>query len=438
MIVQREQSKQSRTALGAAGPRRTRSLWTWGLALALGASACDEGEEEEPAVIELFSWWVAPGEAEALAALLDVHAEHHPNVTVTNAAASNSDTARDRLEQRFAQGFPPDTFQANGGADLLSWVLFNDKDASQSKLEGLGWFFEEEGLYDVIPPAVIDVISYGGEPYAVPMNIHRNNSLFFNAHVLEEHDLVPPSSFEELLTTCETLAEADVPCFAIGGRDHWALALLVWENVMLSSLGAEYHEAFFAGERDPADPELETLLDDLLAMWAFVDPAAFQTTWSDAVGKVGRGEAAFTVMGDWAKGMLKSQGYAPGADFGQVAFPGTEGSFVFATDTFPLALGGKSREPTVELLRVIASTEGQVAFNTLKGSIPARIDAPPDEFDVLGQEMMMDFRQASYHTPAPAAPADFALDALIAETLQSGDRQLLLNAIRDYYDVLRE
>lgn len=422
--------------------RKQLSVQTWTACTLLAASAlcsfgCDPDREgDDSATLEMFSWWVAPGEKEALDALLAVHSEAHPNVEIINAAASSSGDARDRLVRRFAQGFPPDTFQANGGHDLLKWVSTDGSTDGQSKIEALDWFYADRGLNTVIPQAVIDAVSFNGKPYAIPLNIHRTNSLFYNTAVLEANGVGVPATFEEFLTTCETIQAAGTTCIAIGAESTWPLNLLVWENLMLASAGVEYQERFFAGQQSAEDPEVAKLVDDLLAMWAYVDPGAFQTEWTEAVAKVGTGEAAFTVMGDWAKGMLSLQGMTPGVEFGQAPFPGTAGIFVFGTDTFPLAKGAPQRDAAIDLLDVIASADGQIAFNIVKGSIPSRVDVPTDAFDILGQQTAADFRSATSLMMANPAPAEFAVEAAIAEALRSGDPTVLRNGIRTYYDVL--
>lgn len=387
----------------------------------------------------MFSWWVESSEASALRALLDLYRDQHPGVEVINAAASEATTARETLRNRFAQGNPPDTFQANGGYDLTRWVADTGTTAAQSKLEDLTWFFEEEGLFAIVPEPVIESVSHDGAPYAVPLNIHRNNSLFFHRGVLESAGLAPPTSFEELLTTCETLrVESDLPCLAAGAMDSWALELLLWENVLVATAGEAYYEQFFAGRSNPRDAEVEQTVDNLLALWEYAHPAAMNTTWVDAIVQVGDGEAAFNVMGDWAKAVLQQRGRTPDVDFGQVAFPGTSGIFVFVTDTFPLARGGPARDATIDLLRVMASPEGQEAFNIVKGSIPARPDVPTTRFDALGQRTYADFGDARAWLLGNIAPTDFELGPHITLTLQTGKREILLNGISNFYDVIRK
>ncbi|MFP3489999.1 carbohydrate ABC transporter substrate-binding protein, partial [Staphylococcus sp. SIMBA_130] len=82
-------------------------------------------------------------------------------------------------------------------------------------------------------------------------------------------------------------------------------------------------------------------------------------------------------------------------DFGWVATPGTEGVFMVITDTFGLPKGVANPEDVKKFLSVLGSVEGQDAFNPLKGSIPARVDADLSNYDEYGKETIEDFKSAS-------------------------------------------
>lgn len=417
--------------------RAYRGMALWLAVLALQMVGCEEAAPETGGTVEMFSWWTNPGEAEALGALLDLYAQEHPGVEVLNAAVEDSAIARATLETRFAQGYPPDTFQANGGYDLTRWVADTGAAVGQRKIDDLSGFFEEHDLTERIPPPVVGAVSFAGVPYAVPLNIHRNNSLFFNRQVLAAHNLQPPTTIVEFLDACETLrVESSLPCLSAGGAEPWTLRLLVWENLLVATAGAAYYTDFFAGRADPRDPELEAVVDNLLALWEYADPAAMETGMEAAVLRMSDGTAAFNVMGDWAKAILQQSGKVADVDFGQVAFPGTVGTFVFVTDSFPLALGGPAREPTIDLLALMASTQGQETFNVLKGSIPALLDASTVNFDPLGQRMFVEFREAEAWLMGNIAPTTFDLGPHISETLRLGKREILLNAISNYYDII--
>src|SRR5262249_45409606 len=59
-------------------------------------------------------------------------------------------------------------------------------------------------------------------------------------------------------------------------------------------------------------------------------------------------------------------------------------------DAFGLPKGAPNREAAIELLKTFGSVDGQKAFNLLKGSVPARIDASRDGFDAISQRTLDD------------------------------------------------
>jgi glucose/mannose transport system substrate-binding protein len=85
-------------------------------------TACGSSDDPPPPagshVVEIFSWWTAGGEKDALDAMLKYYAKAHPDDTVINAAQQSADTAQQVLEDRIASKAYPDTFQLNAGIGL--------------------------------------------------------------------------------------------------------------------------------------------------------------------------------------------------------------------------------------------------------------------------------------------------------------------------------
>jgi len=408
---------------------------------ALGCSGTDDGAAAPP-LVELFSWWTKPGEVEALDAVINVHDRRYPGAKVINAAAKDSATARDRLRTRLEDREPPDTFQANVGQDLLRWVLYNGADASQSKLEPLsGKAVLGRDFGDVFPPAVLSAAGFGGEVYAVPVNIHRTNSLFYNKQLFADLGLEPPQSLDDLYTVCDELQAKGVVPLAVGAKGSWTLSLLFFENLLIAKEGAEFYDEYFSGKlKTAADPRMLELLDESLRLWKYTNADAREIEWDAAVAMVQDGRAAMTVMGDWAKGTLKQLGGVPGKTFGQVPFPGTKGVFVFTADTFPLPKGAPRRKDALEFLSTLASLEGQNAFNPIKGSIPARTDIDPGAYDVLARAMIKDFRgdrlELALSGLAPAVFND-AVQAGLGDMVDQNNAEPARFALMNRYDVLQ-
>lgn len=90
-------------------------------------------------------------------------------------------------------------------------------------------------------------------------------------------------------------------------------------------------------------------------------------------------------------------GAVPGKDFLCVATPGTEGYFIYGTDSFAiLQQNGNSTavEAQRHLADVLMDPDFQRRFNQLKGSIPVRNDIDMSTFDVCAQKAARVFKAA--------------------------------------------
>ena len=87
-------------------------------------------------------------------------------------------------------------------------------------------------------------------------------------------------------------------------------------------------------------------------------------------------------MGDWAKGEFLAKGMKPGVDFLCFPTPG-EAHFSFVIDTFGMFETDDQSVTDAQTAwaESIMDLDAQKNFNLIKGSIPARIDVPMDDFD---------------------------------------------------------
>src|SRR5688572_27043103 len=235
------------------------SLLSAGLVMgALGAVGCGDGGGSmtgaggmggtTETTIELFSWWIAPGEAEALQALIDLNKTRHPDERIFNAAAVSGMNARDLLAQRLANNSPPDVFQQNAH-DLRAFLA--DHPGALAPLDD---FFAAQGLSSAVLPEIIDDVTVDGHIYSMPVNIHRENTLFYNKQIFAAHNLQPPTTVDELLQVCATLNAAGVTPIATA-HQGWILRIM-FNTLAMGAMGADaFHDYMTGGLRD----------DDLLA-----------------------------------------------------------------------------------------------------------------------------------------------------------------------------
>lgn len=367
-----------RSSMGVA----TTAMVTGALVLGTGVAAQSPGSGQ----VEVFTYWTAGGEADGLAAIQEVFAVQHPGIEIINAviAGGAGSNANAVLAARMQSNEPPDTFQIHGGAELIeTWVK---TDFQQS----LADFYTERELNDKFPQGIIDLVSLDGAPYAVPVGVHRNGVLWHNTKILADNGIEPPTDWDSFFAAADKLKAAGITPLALGDIDKWEDVNL-FEQILLGELGAADYRGIWAGTVPWTDPRVTAALTTFGKVLDYVNEDHATLTWDQAASKLVDGTAAFNVMGDWAKGLFTSSGWAPNTDFGWGPVPGAEGTFTVVTDTFALPQGVKNQDNAIAWLDTLASVEGQDAFNPKKGSIPARVDADTSKYDGYSQAAMVDF-----------------------------------------------
>ncbi len=362
-------------------------VWLMVAGLLLSGSAIGWAADEDlTGTLEIVHWWTAGGEREAMDALYDVFRDRYPLVSLIDASISGGAgiAARAVLISRIVGGRPPGTFQVHAGAGTI------DPYAEPGFLEPITFIYEEEGWVDVFPEPLLDMLRFDGEYWNVPVNIHRSNVLWYNSAIFEEHGLEPPATMDDFFDVAEELEAAGIIPLALG--ETWTVVHLL-ETVLLGTLGPEAYDGLWDGTTDWGSNEVRDALVYFDRMLDYVNPDFSALSWDEASGLVVDGDAAMNIMGDWAHGYFMAQGWTPGVEYGWQPTPGTAGAFQALSDTFVLPQDAPDRDVVVAWLRTVGTREAQDAFNPIKGSISARVDADRDAYDVYQESAMDDFAQ---------------------------------------------
>lgn len=344
-------------------------------------------EPKAPELI-IFNWWTAPGEREAADAMYEAMKAKYPEVKIVENPTPGGGGVNQRvvLQARMTAGFPPDTFQTLGGAELKAYV-----DAGQ--LEPLDDLWAKLDYANKIPGPLAKAVSVSGHPYVVPLNMHIQNILYYNKALFDELKLTPPTNYDELVATCEAIkaAKPDMACIGLGSKEKWGDAF-VFDAVFMEEAGPENYVKFYKGELDPATFEpFKKSLEKFAALAPYFNTDHSGLTWDQATALLPQGTAAMTLMGTWAIGALeKGGGWKAGETFGAVTFPQKpERILLFHPDTYGLAKGAPNPESTMKWLEVVASPELQIPTDVIQGGLFARTDIDPKEFpDPIRQELM--------------------------------------------------
>jgi glucose/mannose transport system substrate-binding protein len=337
-----------------------------------------------PTEVEVFSWWTAGGEAQGLEAMIKVFSAEYPDITFVNAAVAGGagTNARAVLATRLSANDPPDSWQGHAGQELIGTYV------AAGQIQPLNDLYQANGWLDVMPDTLIPLISQDGNIYSVPVNIHRANVIWYNPAVLSANGVNVPKTWDEFFTAADKLQAAGVTPLAMG--EQWT-SMHLFENVLLGTVGVDTYNALWDGSGDWGSADVTKAIDNFGKALAYTNSDASTLSWDQAAQLVADGDAAFTIMGDWAEGFFKSLNLAPMEGFGWAPSPGTTGAYQFLSDSFVLPVGAPHEQAAIDWLTIAGSKAGQEAFNPIKGSICSRTDCDASLFDEYLQSAMVDW-----------------------------------------------
>ncbi|MBV7540339.1 ABC transporter substrate-binding protein [Acidovorax sp. sic0104] len=369
-------------------------------------------------VVELLHWWSSEGETRAVQSLVPQMARQGLELKmppVPGGAQALDRVLRDRIASRSA----PDAVQMKA-TDLAAW-------GAQGALASLDTVAKQEGWDYKIPRQIAAQVQYKGSYVAVPVNVHRVNSLYINRSLLQQVQGRAPQTWGQFFHLAERLQKAGITPLAHGNQPWQNLTL--FETVALGAGGADFYLKALV-QQDPsviAGPVMQQVMQTFIALKPLTGHtgAADRQEWNVASERVIKGKAAMQIMGDWAKGEFIAAQRVPDKDFLCVPTPGGLSSYIYVVDSLAMFRKGGSPQATAgqsALARTVMGMEFQAKFNQAKGSIPITPGVDMSGFDSCSQESSAFFLAARLaktlvpsiaHRMALPGPQHKALEALV-------------------------
>jgi glucose/mannose transport system substrate-binding protein len=362
--------------------------------------------------VTVYHWWTSGSELAAVNALVAVVKAQHPNLKV-NPRATGAHGGGGRMFQLVSQaaapGRPSQVFQIHAGGQARPYF-------EAGLLAPVDEVWAHSGLEQAVPAMVRQMSRIDGHYYLLPIDVHRNNLVWYNKVVLDKHGVDPAAltTWEGFFKAAEKLKAAGLaPVVQVG--ETWTLGV-AFES-MMAGLGIGAYEDWINGKiTAPEDPRPLEALNVFKRYLSYANRDHAGTAWDAAIQRLVRGESAFCIMGDWANGEFQQAGLKYGRDYGAFLVPGTKGMYGVTVDAF-----AHTRGPAPDSSRwmsAAASREGQDAFNTAKGSIPARTDADVVRYDAYQRSAIADFKAARHIYPNLTSATHDAFENGVEETLK--------------------
>ena len=237
-------------------------------------------------------------------ALVTLYNLHYPDVNVLLFFDKNE------LLTRLQSGNPPDTFQAHCGQEVVSVWL------KPGYVEPITQLWKSQGWRQKMPPDLVTMLTYKGNLYCVPLNIHRGNVLWYNKSLFAAAGIKKaPASWKEFFADCDKLKKAGIAPIAQGGLYGFELPH-TFEDILLSTLGASDYKGLWTGKTSWNSAKVTQALNTFKKFLSYANPDYNTVGYDAAIQRVIDGSAATNIMGDWANGMFLAAGKVPGVDYG--------------------------------------------------------------------------------------------------------------------------
>jgi glucose/mannose transport system substrate-binding protein len=354
-------------------------------------------------------WWTSGGESAAV----KVFAEQYGAAggTWMDTAIAGGANARTAAINRTVGGDPPTAMQFNTGKqfdDLVENDLLANVDAQEAA----------QNWNAILPAAFVQAVTRNGHAYAVPVNIHGQNWLFYSTAALTRAGAEPPANWDQLFTALDKLKTAGLIPLAFSGQKNWERNL--FNNVLAGHGGRDMFVAFW-GKRDVAmvkGPAFRDVAETYKRLRGYVDPGSPGRNWNDATSLVIQGKAGMQIMGDWAKGEFAAAGQTAGKEF-DCTILSKEGGYVMGGDVFafPKLKDPAQQKAQLLLAKVMLEPETQIRFSLKKGSIPVRLDLDVSSLDACAQKAVKLLADKSHQVPAQELLSPPALTGAIEDVI---------------------
>ncbi|MCL5018647.1 MAG: ABC transporter substrate-binding protein [Candidatus Pacearchaeota archaeon] len=392
-------------------------------------------QQEEGDVVLFYHWWISSGEQAALNAMINVFLEKYPETAVlpvsiiSRSSAGGGNVLFSIVRPLVLSGDAPDAFVMHAGYEAKTYVDAN-------LLEPVNDIWETAELEKVTPKVVQVMCKFNGDFYSVPVGIHRTNVVWYNKKILDDAKINPSdiTTWDSFFSACDKIKSSGID-YPIQLAATWT-AQHAFDQIIASE-GIDFYEDWVNGKITADDSRLINALETFKKYLSYTNPDHADVEWNTAIDRIVHGEGAFNIMGDWANGEFTSEGMIYEEDYGTFVVPGTRDMYGLVIDTFQRPKSVKHPENSARWLGIVASNEGQDAFNPLKGSISARIDTDVAEYGAYQKTAIFDFVTVKYMFPAISngAPKEFEVreQQIIAEFAEDLNVEKAAKAFADYH-----
>ena len=360
-------------------------------------------------------WQASPEEGELLEQMFEAFQDRCPDITIDYQPVAGD--YPQQMLANFSAGTPPDVFYVDS-AVAPEWIredfLIPLDDYISDTGFDTGPFFE--GYLDAFRGP-------DGQIYGLPKDA-STLAMFYNADMLSDAGVEPPTNWDELQSAAEALTNDGVTGLCLSPSLDRALAF-IYQNG-----GSIYSDDFAEATFD--SPEVREALDYYLGFWEAghgADPATLGSGWCGEA--LAQEKVAIVFEGNWLIPFMED---FPDVNYELAEMPaGAEQATLAFTVSYSIGSDSSNPDAAWSVVSYLTGAEGMETWTSLGLALPSREDVPVPE----GREALLagaeyarpwsftpgfaNVTQAFNNAFTAAAEGSGSVDQIVADTQQAAE-----------------
>lgn len=343
-----------------------------------------------------------------------------------------------KLNALIAAGDTPDLYICNPGPNMDVYV---EAGAAADLTDILT--NQEADWYATFTDGIFDRMTYDGKIMGIP-TCFQAACVFYNTELFEQAGVEVPTTYDELLTVCQTLQDAGITPISCSAGTAWCLSMIA--GYLCDRQGADL-EAIAKHEANWTDDVFVQAATKLQELSKYFQPTAAGDSNDQATAAFYNEEAAMLVQGSWVIGQMNGASDTIEDKCGVFQFPAIEGGAdpnrtIVKTDNLLMSSTTEHQDAVIALMKMFTDETAQKYMAEVAGKFPINKNVEID-YDVAPAQLkyVQDIMAQStgtlgfYNESLDSVEAGDCFDnAMVDVFLGNAEPADALQSVQDFYE----
>jgi raffinose/stachyose/melibiose transport system substrate-binding protein len=250
--------------------------------------------------------------------------EKYPNITIDMSVVNANDLST--VTQTRLTANDVDVIDMFAFTNAAEPYMTNVEPPNWQTLIEAGYLLDLTGqpfLDNYYPSSLEDAGTYNGKVYQINLGTVSYSGIYYNKDLFTQYGVEVPTTWDGLVTACETFKANDIPCMTAGGKDGWPI--FVGAYGLIGSIypdQAALVEGLWTGTIKWNDEKSMQMWDEMkIYAQDMMEEGASGIAGDAAPGRFSSGAVAMLPGGTWYASAIEDA--QPDFEWGYIPFPGS-------------------------------------------------------------------------------------------------------------------